>query len=67
MESMSIEIPAELKNDFIEAAQRLQDKYYVAQAAEAKPEEKEKHIKNFMALADILSKLELLTPTKNNQ
>lgn len=61
MANITIEIPEELKDDFIKAAQKLQDKYYVAQAAESKPEEKEKHIKNFMALADILSKLELWT------
>ena len=59
MANIAIEIPEELKEDFIKSAQQMQDKYYSAQLAESNPETKQQYINNFMSLADIINKLTL--------
>ena len=58
MASITIEIPDSLRDEFVKAASSIQDKYYVMQASESKPEIKQQHLERFMEITNILDKLE---------
>ena len=58
MASITIEIPDSLREEFVKAAMSIQDKYYVMQASESKPEIKQQHLERFMEITNILDKLE---------
>ena len=58
MASITIEIPDILRDDFIKAVSSIQDKYYVMQTSESKPELKQQHLEKFMEISNILDKLE---------
>lgn len=59
MENIKLDVPVSLRSELIEAVSKIQDKYYVAQAAETNINEKKKHLEKFMAAGDMLGKLEL--------
>jgi hypothetical protein len=52
---MTIEIPDILYDDFVNAVSRIQDKYYVMQASEYNPIDKQKHLERFNEASKILS------------
>ena len=58
MANITIEIPDILRDDFIKAVSSIQDKYYVMQASESKPELKQQHLEKSMEISNILDKLE---------
>jgi len=58
MANIIIEIPDTLQEDFISAANIIQDRYFSRQVVAKTPEEKQKALEAFTQISDIIEKLE---------
>jgi len=58
MANITIEIPEQLRKDFINAVNKIQHAFYADQVVQKDPEKRQKALEKFMAITEILDKLE---------